>query len=717
MGVGRSYYQYMISLIIFLLTFLVYLSTLCPTVPGDDSGELITVCYTLGIAHPPGYPLYALIGKLFTLIPVRSIAFRVNMMSAFFASLTAALIYLIILELSRPDNSSENRVTQAMDQEQRTGNSRFPALLTNLAAVSAALLFAFSKTLWSQAVIAEVYTIMVFFVALMIFMLLKWRAMEPSARRNWFLWIGAFIYGLSLGARTTMIIFAPAFLIYIIMNRGPSTRFRTLAMTVPFFLLGSCVYLYLPIRSLADPPMDWGDPENWGNFFNHVTARQYRFMWSRLSSTGYWAYVREYAYSFATQFTFLLYPLGIIGAMRLLRNSFRESVLLGGIFLIDVAFNNSYGVGIKWHEEFFIPSFIVFAIWTGWGMKYIMEWLAEKRQEEGKQLKLVTYAIYPAIVIFALAPILPYRANHDIVDQSSNVHSHDYGKCLLDVVEDNAVIITCGMYTTFPLWYFQHVQQKRPDVNVVDATMLTNEWYQSHIQNQSLEFSATPFGESAYSSRAHWLKSILVDLISKNIASRPFYVTLSELQGIFREASVLPDEYILVPAIHFSLRSPIYQLEHQPPELAVSEPIVQNRTQVSFSNSIELTGYNAEAADGNIIRRGDIVRLTYYWKLLDDAADDLTARVIFTDAEGGYEIQYGAPSFNNFHKLAYGMKLTDRYEPGQVIMEECKLVVPSNIEPGTYYMNVAVEKGDGPLEARGRKVANNFAEVGAIYVE
>ena len=66
--------RYLIGIFLFILSFSLYLKTLCPTVYWRDSGELITVCYTLGIAHPAGYPLYALLGRIFTLIPVGSIA-------------------------------------------------------------------------------------------------------------------------------------------------------------------------------------------------------------------------------------------------------------------------------------------------------------------------------------------------------------------------------------------------------------------------------------------------------------------------------------------------------------------------------------------------------------------------------------------------------------------------------------------------------------------
>ncbi|MDY7041189.1 MAG: DUF2723 domain-containing protein, partial [Chloroflexota bacterium] len=124
--------------ILALGTFALYLRTLSPTIGQADSFEFQVVAYTLGVAHPTGYPLYILLGKLFTLLPVGDVAYRVNLTSPIFASLAVTFLYLFVHRLMR---------------------SRWAALC-------AALTFAFARTLWSQAAIAEVYTLNAFFVAL-----------------------------------------------------------------------------------------------------------------------------------------------------------------------------------------------------------------------------------------------------------------------------------------------------------------------------------------------------------------------------------------------------------------------------------------------------------------------------------------------------------------------------------------------------------------------
>ncbi|MBW2000087.1 MAG: DUF2723 domain-containing protein, partial [Deltaproteobacteria bacterium] len=129
----------MASLFLVPLAFGVYLSTICPTVYLGDSGELTAAAFSLGIPHNSGYPLYSLIGKIFCLLPVGNIGFRMNLMSASFATATLWIVYSLV---------------------KRMTGSRFGALFT-------ALVLAFSQVFWSQSASAEVYTLHIFFVALL----------------------------------------------------------------------------------------------------------------------------------------------------------------------------------------------------------------------------------------------------------------------------------------------------------------------------------------------------------------------------------------------------------------------------------------------------------------------------------------------------------------------------------------------------------------------
>ncbi len=123
-----------------LLALLVYGYTLAPTVTGEDSGELIGAAWALGVPHPPGYPVWTLLAHAFTWIPFGSVGWRVNLLSAVCAAGTVSLLVLIGITVTR----------------------------SRLASFAAAMIFAFSRVFWEQAMIAEVYALNTFFMALLL---------------------------------------------------------------------------------------------------------------------------------------------------------------------------------------------------------------------------------------------------------------------------------------------------------------------------------------------------------------------------------------------------------------------------------------------------------------------------------------------------------------------------------------------------------------------
>ena len=146
---------------LFALGLVVYTQTLAPSVAAlyDDSLEFPLVSFRLGIAHPTGYPLYTLLGKLFSLAFPHNVAWGVNLLSAVAGALTLALVYLVIRQLSR---------------------RRLPALL-------GAVALGASPVFWSQSVVAEAYTLNAAFAAAVILLALRWarQPLAPASHRTW----------------------------------------------------------------------------------------------------------------------------------------------------------------------------------------------------------------------------------------------------------------------------------------------------------------------------------------------------------------------------------------------------------------------------------------------------------------------------------------------------------------------------------------------------
>ena len=189
----RSWLDRVTALLIFALALAVYNATLTPSLSykSPDGNELATIPYILGLAHSTGYPLYTWLGKLFTFLPIGDVAHRINLMSAVLGAAGVAILYGIVLLITRH----------------------------RLVAAFTALLFAFSLAFWSQTGIAEVYAPNVFMLTLTMWLLLKWgkveQANEPTSQ-----WGSSSLvcfltfclaFGLSLGTHLSNLGFAPAF--------------------------------------------------------------------------------------------------------------------------------------------------------------------------------------------------------------------------------------------------------------------------------------------------------------------------------------------------------------------------------------------------------------------------------------------------------------------------------------------------------------------------
>jgi hypothetical protein len=186
-------YDLLLAFVVVVVALGVYVATLGPTVTGEDSGELITAAYTMGIAHPPAYPTWCMAGKLFTYIPYGTIAWRVNFMSAFFAAGTCFFLSLLTIKVTR----------------------------SRLAALTAGLACAFSLEFWEQSTIAEVYTLNAFFMAACLYLLCVWY----ESRRTSLLLVFSLLYGLSLGNHNTMAFLGPLFIAFVLyIDREPWRR-------------------------------------------------------------------------------------------------------------------------------------------------------------------------------------------------------------------------------------------------------------------------------------------------------------------------------------------------------------------------------------------------------------------------------------------------------------------------------------------------------------
>jgi hypothetical protein len=168
------------AVLVFLVALLIYRLTLAPTVTLVDSGELTAAARFLGVAHPPGFPLYLILAHLISLLPLGSIAVRINFASAIFAALACGMLTLVAAELIAGSSFASKLRSEQRKRESKPKIIGKDTFLTDVwlvlgSAISAGFLLAFSRTLWSYATIAEVYTLNSLLILTILFLMLRWR--------------------------------------------------------------------------------------------------------------------------------------------------------------------------------------------------------------------------------------------------------------------------------------------------------------------------------------------------------------------------------------------------------------------------------------------------------------------------------------------------------------------------------------------------------------
>lgn len=448
---------------VFFVTYFVYLLTLYPTVTTEDSGEFSTAVLTLGIAHPPGYPLYVLAGKIFTLlIPFGNPAWKVNLFSAFCGAVAAALFYLCLKFFTR----------------------------NNVLSFLGAAAFGFGSIFWGQAIRAEVYTFNAVCLLIILLLLLLWHEKEhelSSSESQSLLFFTVFLFGLSLGNHYLMLLAALPFLIFAILSAPNFFKdWKFLLKGVLFFCLGLSVYLFLPIRASMNPPLNWGDPSIWENFWNHVTRKLYSSSAVDASlhfqsaesqnSPGFspaqwfgdfgryhvWQMFLFTVQRFAEDYFWGLLVFVPFGFWRLWKKSKHYFWLFASLFicfsfllskLLGLGYPDKFPVEFFKDRPFYIPILLLLFFLSVVGMNAVWQ------KFSGGVARSVFLLILGGTAVFCLFVHFPVQ------NQSGNYVAHDLASLALEVLPHNAVyIVQNSDNTLFPILYLNKAEGLRQDV-------------------------------------------------------------------------------------------------------------------------------------------------------------------------------------------------------------------------------------------------------------
>ena len=545
----------------------VYHATLIPTVIDQDSGELVAAAHVLGIPHPTGYPLWALLGRAFDCLPVGGTsAYRVALLSAVSTAAAGAIVAALGAGLA---------------------GAVVPGVLAGLA-------FGLWFPAWSQAVRAEVYGLTALLVALSLAALLKWNRDRSPRSLAWLSFACGFV---SMHHRTAMLAVAPALITAAVLTLP--RRARSYMAAGALFLAPFSLYAYLPLRAATDPPVNWSDPVTWGRFWDHVLATQYTgfaFSHSLAQMVGQAEKLTPEMLLASPWLAGLLAVIGLPLIARGVGDWTRKQPELGWSLAAGAALLCFWV--LQWGETsdlkvFFHPLGEIAALWWAAGLGCLARALSKRKT--GK-----TPVVALGLVVCGVLLV----GNWGRADQSDLWQHRDRWAAMLSELEPDAIFISDNDVPSFATMYLQTVEELRPDVTLIRVVPLPTDWYIGTLPAELREAVRQSWAQTeltlADANRYKWERTALFAyLLAKRVGeSRPVYV----LHGPLSVALPGPPYFVGVSEDLVALRP-----ERPGPALGQS-----SRTAAQFPGGIELADFELERMEAGT---GERVEFRSRWRV------------------------------------------------------------------------------------------------------
>lgn len=595
--------QYLDKLIPFTLalaSFALYLRTLAPDVVDADGGEFQFAAWNFGFVHPTGYPLYLILGGLFQhLVPMGNPAYRLNLFTAMTAALAVAMFYLVAHELTRHRGAS----------------------------IIAALSFALTRTFWYDASAAETYALHALFIALLLFIALRWQS-EPTANK---FAACCFVFGLALTHHRTVLLWLPALAVFFVNSilQVSSSRFKVKdLLPTAYCLLPLFLYLYLPLRAPISPyfSLTLAPGRNLilydtslAGFIDYVLGRTFQ------SEIGWDAASVARLFSFPQllldQFSVIGVALGVVGfAAMVRRREWSRFVLLFVGFATTILFASIYHIGDIAH--YYIPAYLVWAVWIGMAIAWMFNYVSYLTSHISRFVLPSAFCLL--LSTFLLVP--QFFTNLPFADRSGETRVREDWTRLVAAAPQNAILISNDRDEMMPLWYIQFVENTRRDVLGLFPLI-------------------TPAPEHVNVGR---LTDSVLD------TGRPVYF-IKPMPGIESKFRVEPAE----PFVRVLGRA--------------GEKSPQFASDAAIANRVRVTSFD-------VARAANVLRVAIFWQPIAKLDSKYTTFVHLLDSRGNKIAQ------GNDHQVGGEFYPTSLWEPGEILRDEFVISLSSNLAPGNYQL-------------------------------
>ncbi len=518
------------------LVFVLYLATLAPSTAMWDTSEYIAAAYTLGLPHPPGNPMFILLGRVFGILPIApNVAMRINILAALCSAVSAGMWFLIV---------------------ERVLVGWLPRRWQRIAGGSlAALIGATAFTVWAQSVVNEkVYTVSLVGMAIVAWLTVRWCDDPDGPKADRLLVLIAYLSGLGYANHMAGFLALPAVFVAVMVIR-PRTlmRGKLLAAAALALALGMTPFLTQPIRSAHFPRINEGETTACATAisadctFSSTTYQRFMYNFNReqyqkpavterqipfTSQVGmWWLYFKwqwlrdpdgtHAAAQSALAAVFLL--LGLVGGYVHWRRDRRSFWFFGPLIfsvtlLLIYYMNFKYGASqapelgdavpreVRDRDYFYLWSYSAWSVWVALGLFYVWEQVAQILGSDparvgGETVQVPRRRSWVAASPLLLIAIIPLIANWSSASRHGQTDTRDFAHDLLDSVEPYGVLITVGDNDTFPLWYAQEVEGIRKDVTVLVTSLLNTDWYTRQLIRNPIRPYDMAGGPAVYAGR------------------------------------------------------------------------------------------------------------------------------------------------------------------------------------------------------------------------
>ncbi len=513
-----------------------------------DSGELATVQTTLGIAHPTGYPLFTMLGFLWTKVPLNfSPVYMTNLLAAIFCASSIIFFYKSILLLLKKTSQSSHLLTIA---------------------VVVALTLAFSKTFWTQGVGVEVYALHLFLISIAFYLTIKAYYKSGKDLQSW-LFVGI-AFGFCFSNHMTSLVLVPGLLFLFFRKKGVNPnafKIGALAAIIGLIIL-AFNYSYLYFRANQETVFNWGDPSTWNTFFDHISGKQYQdFFFKSLDISL--QNLKYFILCLPEEFT----TLGVLFFLLGLKPLAQKNPLIFNFLLVNIASNLLFAINydIPDLDAYFLFAFFNIAIFIAFGIEWTIKLFPEFLSKP-----------FSVSVLYVL-PFLVAWYSISIVNLNSKTIPPDHAQKALQSLPENAVVFT-EEWETFgsSALYFQLVEKLRPDVVLIETRLINNSpWYPDHLiktypfiaqhfEKELLQFKALLEGfyeekidRAALSVAYH---ALIRKMVLESVKRQAVYIGVYAYQETFQSGnfSLIKEPHAIIPQpffYRFSLNKDYYPLE------------------------------------------------------------------------------------------------------------------------------------------------------------